>query len=153
MTPSEPESAGGGTPVPADNRPAPRQRTTPESRVEGLTPPAIRFLQTAARSLDARDFDTAAGALRQARSIAPTHPEILRIEAVLEYRRGRLAEATALLKQVLAAWPDDAMALFKRAQVSVLLNEPDKAAKIERARQQATPATRALIANERLFQR
>ena len=111
MTPSEPESMGGGTPVPADNRPAPRQRTTPESRVEGLSPPAIRFLQTAARSLDARDFDTAAGALRQARSIAPTHPEILRIEAVLEYRRGRLAEATALLKQVLAAWPDDAMAL------------------------------------------
>jgi tetratricopeptide (TPR) repeat protein len=111
MTPSEPESAGGGTPVAVENRPAPRQRTTPESRVEGLTPPAIRFLQTAARSLDARDFDTAAGALRQARSIAPTHPEILRIEAVLEYRRGRLVEATALLKQVLAAWPDDAMAL------------------------------------------
>jgi len=114
MTPSEPESTGDGTPVAGDNRPAPpaaRQRATPESRVEGLTPPAIRFLQAAARSLDARDFDTAAGALRQARSIAPQHPEILRFEALLEYRRGRIPEATALLKQVLAAWPDDAMAL------------------------------------------
>src|SRR5215813_14843072 len=30
MTPSEPESPGGGTPVAAENRPAPRQRTTPE---------------------------------------------------------------------------------------------------------------------------
>jgi tetratricopeptide (TPR) repeat protein len=113
MTSSESESAG-GTPVAADNRPAQpaaRQRTTAESRVEGLTPPAIRFLQAAARSLEARDFDTAAGALRQARSIAPQHPEILRFEALLEYRRGRLAEASALLRQVLAAWPDDAMAL------------------------------------------
>ncbi len=113
MTPSEPESTG-GAPVAADKRPTPpaaRQRVTPESRVEGLTPPAIRFLQAAARSLEARDVETAAGALRQARSIAPQHPEILRFEALLEYRRGRLAEATALLKQVLAAWPDDAMAL------------------------------------------
>jgi hypothetical protein len=43
------------------------------------------------------------------------------------------------------------MALFKRAQVSVLLNEPDKATHIARAREHANPMTRELIARERLF--
>jgi len=44
------------------------------------------------------------------------------------------------------------MALFKRAQVSVLLHEPDRAARIERARQKADATTRELVARERLFQ-
>jgi hypothetical protein len=44
------------------------------------------------------------------------------------------------------------MALFKRAQVSVLLNEPDQASRIARARQHADSTTRALIAREKLFQ-
>jgi hypothetical protein len=35
----------------------------------------------------------------------------------------------------------------------VLLNEPDSAARIERARQRADATTRALIANERLFRK
>jgi choline-sulfatase len=43
------------------------------------------------------------------------------------------------------------MALFKRAQVSVLLNEPDKAARIEAARRHADDTTRELINRERLF--
>jgi hypothetical protein len=43
------------------------------------------------------------------------------------------------------------MALFKRAQVSVLLNEPDQAARIEAARRHADATTRELIARERLF--
>jgi len=43
------------------------------------------------------------------------------------------------------------MALFKRAQVSVLLHETDAPSRIETARQHATPLTRELIARERLF--
>jgi hypothetical protein len=43
------------------------------------------------------------------------------------------------------------MALFKRAQVSVLLNEPDRAARIDQARRRADATTRELIARERLF--
>jgi hypothetical protein len=43
------------------------------------------------------------------------------------------------------------MALFKRAQVAVLLHEPDARARIDAARQRATPVTRALIERERLF--
>ncbi len=44
------------------------------------------------------------------------------------------------------------MALFKRAQVSVLLHEPDQAARIAAAREHADATTRKLIASERLFQ-
>jgi arylsulfatase A-like enzyme/tetratricopeptide (TPR) repeat protein len=47
-----------------------------------------------------------------------------------------------------AAWP---MALFKRAQVSVLLHEPDAPARVEAARTHANAMTRELIARERLF--
>jgi hypothetical protein len=43
------------------------------------------------------------------------------------------------------------MALFKRAQVSVLLNEPDATARIESARRHADSTTRTLIAREKLF--
>ena len=63
----------------------------------------------------------------------------------------RFSEARAALDRALAARPDDAMALFKRAQVSVLLNETDKSARIALARRKADGTTRALIERERLF--
>ena len=50
---------------------------------------------------------------------------------------------------VVARYP---MALFKRAQVSVLLHEPDQAARIDAARRHADATTRPLIARERLFE-
>jgi len=43
------------------------------------------------------------------------------------------------------------MALFKRAQVSVLLHEPDAPARIALAREKADATTRMLIERERLF--
>jgi hypothetical protein len=63
----------------------------------------------------------------------------------------RYPEARESLDRVPSSHPEYPMALFKRAQVSVLLNEPDRAARIERARRHADGTTRALIAKERLF--
>jgi arylsulfatase A-like enzyme/tetratricopeptide (TPR) repeat protein len=63
----------------------------------------------------------------------------------------RFEDARAALDRALAAKPDDPMALFKRAQVSVLLNEPDSNARIDLARRKADQATRALIEHEKLF--
>lgn len=63
----------------------------------------------------------------------------------------RLQEARDTLDRVSPAHPGYPMALFKRAQVSVLLNEADRAARIEAARKHADDTTRGLIANERLF--
>ena len=64
----------------------------------------------------------------------------------------RFAQAGASLDRVSPSHPQYSMALFKRAQVSVLLNEPDQAGRIEAARRRADPTTRELIARERLFQ-
>lgn len=63
----------------------------------------------------------------------------------------RFVEAASSLDQVAADHPAKAMALFKRAQVAVLLGEPDAAQRVRAAREGATPETRGLIANERLF--
>jgi len=70
---------------------------------------------------------------------------------VLYLAAGRLQEARDALDRIAPSDPRYAMALFKRAQVSVLLHEPDAPARIEAARQRADATTRELIARERLF--
>jgi tetratricopeptide (TPR) repeat protein len=70
---------------------------------------------------------------------------------VLYLASRRFDEARAALDRALAAKPDDPMTLFKRAQVSVLLKEPDAAARIARAREKADAVTRPLIEREKLF--
>jgi choline-sulfatase len=63
----------------------------------------------------------------------------------------RYAEAAAALDAVPPGHSEHAMALFKRAQVAVLLREADAAERIAAARRQADATTGPLIANERLF--
>jgi len=65
----------------------------------------------------------------------------------------RFPEAREALDRVKSSHPDYPLALFKRAQVSVLLNEPDAAERIARARRGADATTRDLIAREKLFQK
>ena len=65
----------------------------------------------------------------------------------------RFADARDALDRVGSSHPQYPMALFKRAQVSVLLKEPDAAARIDRARRGADATTRDLVARERLFQK
>jgi Tfp pilus assembly protein PilF len=94
-------------------------------------------------------FEAARSALPQSHG-AFTHDLEL---GVLYLAARRFQEARDALDRVPPSHPEYPMALFKRAQVSVLLNEPDSAARIERARQRADATTRALIANERLFRK
>ncbi len=72
---------------------------------------------------------------------------------VLHLAARHLPEAREALDRVPPSHPAYPMALFKRAQVSVLLDEPDQDARIEDARQRADATTRTLIERERLFQR
>jgi choline-sulfatase len=60
--------------------------------------------------------------------------------------------ARTALDRVAASDPNYPMALFKRAQVSVLLHEPDAQARIALARRKADATTRDLIEHERLFE-
>ncbi len=70
---------------------------------------------------------------------------------VLFLAAGRLSEARDALDRVPASHPGHPMALFKRAQVSVLLREPDAPARIATAKAGANEMTRELIAREKLF--
>ena len=63
----------------------------------------------------------------------------------------QLAQAAASLDRVSAAHPGYPMALFKRAQVSVLLAEADREERVRAAWDHADQATRPLIENEQLF--
>ena len=64
---------------------------------------------------------------------------------------GRVQAAGECLDRVSPDHPAYPMALFKRAQVSVLLGEPDRAERIRFAWDEADPMTRRLIENEALF--
>ena len=85
---------------------------------------------------------------RAAQGAAFTHDLEL---GVLYLDARRLAEAKDALDRVEPSHPAYAMALFKRAQVSVLLREPDQAERIAAARRRADATTRPLIERERLF--
>ena len=70
---------------------------------------------------------------------------------VLYLAARRFNDARDALDRIPASHPDYPMVLFKRAQVSVLLKEPDSAARIAQARARADRTTRQLIDGERLF--
>ena len=70
---------------------------------------------------------------------------------VLYLASNRYEDARAALDRVPPSHPDYAMALFKRAQVSVLLHEADAPQRIAAARAHADATTRQLIERERLF--
>ena len=69
---------------------------------------------------------------------------------VLYLAAGRLQEARDAFDRV-PPGPQHPMALFKRAQVSVLLHEADAPSRIASAREHADATTRPLIERERLF--
>jgi choline-sulfatase len=99
----------------------------------GRTDEAITALERA-RGLQAADFRH--------------HLEL----GVLYLAARRPVEAREALDRVPRSHPGWPMALFKRAQVSVLLGEPDRAERIRRAREAADATTAPLIARERLFE-
>jgi choline-sulfatase len=71
---------------------------------------------------------------------------------VLYLAARQFEQARDALDRVPPSHPAYPLALFKRAQVSVLLGEPDRAVRIDAARKHANAMTRGLIERERLFQ-
>jgi Flp pilus assembly protein TadD len=97
--------------------------------------------------------DLASAAFERARALDP-HGFGRDLDlGVLYLAARRFADARDALDRVPASDPRSPMALFKRAQVSVLLHEPDAAARIAAARVHADAATRPLITREKLFDR
>jgi len=122
-------------------------------RIHALrTPSAPELMQLGRLAMAALQTDVAIDAFESARRLQGTaFQQDLELGVVYLSAR-RFEDARAALDRVPPAHPEYPMALFKRAQVSVLLNEPDRVARIEAARQRADATTRALIEDERLFQ-
>lgn len=98
------------------------------------------------------DTEGAIAALEEARSEpGETFRHDLEL-GVLLMAQSRFEEARAALDRVPADHPGKAMLLFKRAQLSVLLAENDRADKVKQALEGADAETSQLIATERLFQ-
>jgi arylsulfatase A-like enzyme/tetratricopeptide (TPR) repeat protein len=121
------------------------------SALRPLTAPQLIHLGELAMS--AQQTATALEAFEKARAIQGSDFRNDLELGVLYLSARELDKARAALDRVPPSHPDHAMALFKRAQVSVLLKEPDRAARIDAARRKANAATRELINHERLFTR
>jgi choline-sulfatase len=116
--------------------------------VEALASLRVRQGQQA---MDAGQTGEAIAAFERARALQPAAFRNDLELGVLYLADRRYADARTALDRALAIHPDDAMTLFKRAQVSVMLNEADRAGRIALAREKADATTAALIARERLF--
>ena len=102
--------------------------------------------------MDAGQTGDAIAAFERARALQPAAFTNDLELGVLYLASRRYEDARAALDRALAVHPDDPMALFKRAQVSVLLNEPDQErADRARPRSRRTPRPAPLIERERLF--
>ena len=127
-------------------------RESPE-RLTAVEALAAQHARAGQEAMDRGDTASALAAFERARTLhGKGFTKDLEL-GVLYLASRRFADARAALDRALAARPDDAMALFKRAQVSVLLKEPDAPARIARARQKADATTAPLIESERLFRR
>jgi arylsulfatase A-like enzyme/Flp pilus assembly protein TadD len=115
-------------------------------------PPAAEWIHLGELAMAAGQTDAAIQAFEKARAVQGVKFANDLELGVLYLSARRLVDARDALDRVPAKDLDYPMALFKRAQVSVLLNEPDQASRIARARQHADSTTRALIAREKLFQ-
>jgi arylsulfatase A-like enzyme/tetratricopeptide (TPR) repeat protein len=115
------------------------------------TPNAAEWVHLGELAMQTQQTEAAIAAFEAARQLqgaAFKHDLEL---GVLYLAARRFDDARVALDRVPPTHPDYAMALFKRAQVSVLLKEPDQAARIARAKAGADATTRPLIARERLF--
>src|SRR3954466_10490022 len=78
-------------------------------RAEGLSPSARRLVAQIVQSMRQRRRGEAESLLKSIEALAPTHPEVLRLRAVLAHMQGRFGEAVALLRRAIEQRPDDAL--------------------------------------------
>jgi tetratricopeptide (TPR) repeat protein len=90
-------------------KPAPGDAAARFDRAEGLSATGRRILQQAAQSIRLRRADDADAHLASAGALAPAHPEVLRLRALVAQMRNQHGEAANLLRRVVDARPFDAL--------------------------------------------
>jgi choline-sulfatase len=133
-----------------------RQGRLPEAlelrqRVVALTGSPAEMVHLGVLAMQLGRTEVAVDAFERARAAEGANFEHDLELGVLYIAARRFDEARSSLDRVLQSNPRQPMALFKRAQVSVLLGEADRAGRIALARQHADATTRPLIENEKLF--
>ena len=113
--------------------------------------PAPEYVRLGDLEMAMGDTPAAIGAFEEARDLeGPAFNRNLEL-GVLYLAAGRLDEAAAALDLVPPSDPVYPMALFKRAQVGALRNEPGWQDRVRLAYQTADPQIRRLIESENLF--
>ena len=136
-----------------------RQQRVPEAlalrqRIFSLrTPTPAELVQLGHLAMDAENTPVALDSFERARAAQGAGFRNDLELGLLYLDARRFADARDAIDRVPASHPEYPMVLFKRAQLSVLLKDPDAAARIDRARRGADARTRDLIARERLFQK
>lgn len=115
------------------------------------TPSGAELVQLATLEMGLDRTDAAISSFERARTIEGARFQNDLELGVLYLAARRFIDARDALDRVSPSSPGYPMALFKRAQVSVLLQEPDAQQRIAAARQHADSTTRPLIDKERLF--
>ena len=134
-----------------------RQGDEPEARalleriVALKRAPEAELLKLGELAMRAGDTPAALRAFERARALQGDRFAHFLELGVLYLADRRYPEAAEALERVPAGHPGHPMALFKRAQVSVLLNEADRGERVRRARAAADATTRPLIEREALF--
>lgn len=80
-------------------------------RLAGLSPRVMKMVEEAAAGIERRRLEDARRSLVAASVLAPTHPEVLRLQGVLKHLDGRYAEAVEILREALGVSPDDVLIL------------------------------------------
>ena len=86
-------------------------RGGPRDRLAGLATRERALMQATQHAIGSNQLAEANQTLQRVQAIAPAHPEVLRLAALLRYRDGAPHEAIELLRLALASWPDDAILL------------------------------------------
>lgn len=80
-----------------------------ENRNEGLGPRATQLMEQAGQAIHRREIDEAERSLIGVIALAPNHPEVLRLRAVIAHLRKQYPEAIELLRRADAIKPGDAL--------------------------------------------
>ncbi len=129
------------------------ERVTPllEKIVTIKDSPGKEWLQLGQMRMAKGDTKAAIGAFEQAsNTLGRRFRQHLEL-GVLYLADRQYENAAVSLDKVSGSHPGYPMAVFKRAQVSVLLNEADSESRVRWAWRKADDTTRRLIANEKLF--
>jgi len=85
------------------------QAAIARTRLDGLTPQAIRYVVATANALELGRVDEAERHIHGVVALFPDHPEVLRLLAGIQHLRGNLKGAIQTMRRAVALRPDDGL--------------------------------------------